>query len=243
MATKRDENFRRTAELCERWFGSDAHPYRVLESRVAASLGPDSTLLDAGCGRTAPVLSKFRGRAGRLVGIDLVDFTQPVDGCDLYQRDLANTRLPDASVDVVYSRSVFEHLDNPAAVLEEFDRILKPGGRCLVLTASLWDYATIIARLVPNRLHPKIVAQTEGRAPEDVFPTRYRCNTRGAVQKCASAAGLKVDSFEYLGQYPAYFLFSPTLFTIASGYEKLIRRFRPLHPLLGWILFSLRKPS
>lgn len=235
--------FPKTAALQERWFGDDVHPYRVLEQRVLAVLEPRATLLDAGCGRTAPVLSTFRGRAARLVGIDLVDFTESVEGCELYRRDLGQTGLDDGSVDVIYSRSVFEHLDDPATVLTEFRRILRPGGWCFVLTASLWDYATLVSMMVPNRFHPSIVAKTEGRAPEDVFPTRYRCNTRGAVRRCSRAAGLELARFEYLGQYPAYFRFNTALFAVASAYEKAIRRFRPLHPLLGWILFSLRKPG
>jgi hypothetical protein len=96
--------------------------------------------------------------------------------------------------------------------------------------------------MVPNRLHPAIVSKAEGRAPEDVFPAHYRCNRRSTVRKCAQQSGLELVSFEYLGQYPAYFSFSPLLFTLGSAYEKTIRRIRPLHPLLGWILFTLRKP-
>jgi SAM-dependent methyltransferase len=239
----REQKARQVEALRERWFGGDLHPYRQLERRVAEVLTPGATLLDAGCGRTAPVLSRFRATAGRLIGIDLVEFAADVPDCELHRRDLAETGLAGDSVDVIYSRSVFEHLDEPAAVLGEFRRILRPGGRCLVLTASLWDYATLIARIVPNRFHARIVARTEGRAPEDVFPTRYRCNTRRAVGRHAAAAGLAVDRLEYVGQYPAYFAFNPFLFTMASRYELMLRRHRRLRPLLGWILFELVKPG
>lgn len=240
--TSREDNARKVDALRERWFGADVHPYRLLEARVAATLAPGATLLDAGCGRTAPVLTKFRAQAGRLVGIDLVEFAPDIAACELYRRNLADTALEDGCVDVIYSRSVFEHLDDPAAVLGEFRRILRPGGRCLVLTASLWDYATLIARLVPNRFHAGIVERTEGRAREDVFPTRYRCNTRRAVGRHAAATGLAVDRFEYVGQYPGYFAFRPLLFSLAARYELMLRRHRRLRPLLGWILFELVKP-
>lgn len=232
-----------TNALRERWFGGEIHPYRVMEQAVRDQLQSRHVLLDAGCGRTAPVLTRFRGKAARLVGIDLVEFRNPVADCELYRRDLAATGLPPQAVDIIYSQSVFEHLTDPIAVLSEFRRILRPGGRCIVLTANLWDYATLISILVPNRFHPRIVARTEGRASEDVFPAHYRCNTRRAVGRCASAAGLHLKSFQYLGQYPAYFLFSPTLFTLASAYEKLIRSARMLHVLQGWILFTLEKPT
>jgi len=50
----------------ERYFGNDEHPYRTLELEVGRSLRPEHALLDAGCGRGAPVLLKYRGKARRL---------------------------------------------------------------------------------------------------------------------------------------------------------------------------------
>jgi len=58
--------------LQARYFRKEDHPYRVFEREVARLLRPSHTLLDAGCGSGAPVLSKFVGKAARLVGIDLV---------------------------------------------------------------------------------------------------------------------------------------------------------------------------
>lgn len=44
------------------------------------------------------------------------------------QMDAANMTFPDGSFDVVYSRAVFEHLQDPSAVIAEVRRVLKPGG-------------------------------------------------------------------------------------------------------------------
>ena len=87
-------------------------------------------------------------------------------------------------------------------------RVLKPGGYVVFLTANLWDYASLIAAVVPNRFHPWIVSKTEGRAEHDVFPIAYRTNTRGAVEKWSRHAGFELLSFSYLGQYPSYFMFN-----------------------------------
>jgi len=227
--------------LKRRYFGRDEHPYRTFERRVEAIIRPEMTLLDAGCGYTAPVLQKFRGQARRLVGIDVVDFKGSLAGIELYRRDLSDTGLAPASVDIIMARSVIEHIAAPAAVLGEFARILKPGGRLVFLTANLYDYVSLIARIVPNRLHPWIVAHTEGRAEEDVFPIQYKLNTRRAVSHFSSQCGFEVASFCYLGQYPGYFMFNGPLFLLATGYEKLISRFSWLHWLRGWILAELRK--
>ena len=72
-----------TERLKERYFGDDEHPYRTFERTVERHLAPDQALLDAGCGRTAPVLAKYRGRARRLIGVDLVDFPASVPGVEL----------------------------------------------------------------------------------------------------------------------------------------------------------------
>jgi SAM-dependent methyltransferase len=229
--------------LRERYFGDDEHPYATFERRVDALLRPEHTLLDAGCGRTAPVLVKYRGKARRLIGVDLVDFPAPVPGVELRKGDLANVGVPDESVDIVMSRSVMEHVTDPAAVYAEMHRILRPGGGFVFLTGNFWDYAALMACAVPNRFHPWIVRRTEGREEEDVFPTAYRTNTRRAVRRWAAGAGFAIESFDYLGQYPSYFMFNGALFLAATGYEKLLRRVPPLKCLQGWILAVLRKPA
>ena len=228
--------------LRERFFGDDEHPYLTLERKVDTYLQPDHTLLDAGCGRTAPVLVKYRGRARRLIGVDLVDFPAQVEGVELFHTDISAIPIEDASVDVIMSRSVMEHVVDPLAVYKEMYRVLRPGGQFIFLTGNLWDYAALIAQAVPNRFHPWIVAKTQGRAEADVFPTAYRTNTFGAVKRWAAQSGLEIASFEYLGQYPAYFMFNGFLFLLAAGYEKLLRNVEALRFLRGWIFVVLRKP-
>lgn len=229
--------------LKERYFGSEEHPYRTLERKIDSLIRREDTLLDAGCGRTAPVIAKYRGKVKRLIGVDLVDFPAPVEGIELLNADLARIPVPDGSVDVVMSRSVMEHVVDPAAVYREIARVLKPGGSFVFLTGNFWDYAAIITNLVPNRFHPWIVARTQGRAEIDVFPTAYRTNTRGAVNRWSKGAGFEIVSYEYLGQYPTYFMFNGLLFLVATGYEKLIRRFDALRFLRGWILVVLRRQA
>ena len=227
--------------LQERFFGAAEHPYRTFEREVERLLRPEHTLLDAGCGRRAPVLEKYRTAAHRLIGVDLVAFDPAVKGIELYRTDLATLPIEDGCVDIVMSRSVMEHIEDPLRVYGEINRVLKPGGHFVFLTANFWDYAALIASVIPNRFHPGIVAMAQGRAEEDVFPTQYRTNTRRAVYKWASRTGFEVELFRYLGQYPAYFMFNGALFLLATGYEKLIGRFKALHFLQGWIFVVLQK--
>ena len=197
--------------------------------------------MDAGCGRTAPILSCYRGIAGRLIGVDLVDFTVSSPDLELYRTDLTNVPIEDESCDIIMCRSVMEHVERPTEVYGEMHRVLKPGGHFIFLTANLWDYASLIARIIPNHWHPWIVSKVEGREPEDVFPIQYKTNTRAAVSRFARITGFDVVRLDYLGQYPAYFQFNAALFLLATAYEKLISHFAFLAFLRGWILADLRK--
>jgi SAM-dependent methyltransferase len=229
--------------LLKRYFRSEDHPYNILEREVAGRLRPDDTLLDAGCGRTAPVLKAMRGKARRLIGVDLVDFAPETRdaGLELVHGDLNLIKLDSASVDGIVSRSVMEHLQDPLATYREFSRLLKPGGWVIVLTPNLWDYASLAARLIPNRFHPMIVAKTEGRAEMDTFPTYYRSNTPGAVRRLAKASGFRLADCKHLGQYPNYLMFSAPLFLVGTWYAKLITRFEIFKYLRGWLLVTMVK--
>lgn len=230
--------------LLERYYRDVPHPYRLFEQRVDQLLaGGGQVLLDAGCGRTVPVLRKYQGRAGRLIGVELVEFTDVPAGIETFNADLGALPLADACVDVIMSRSVFEHLTEPAAVYREFARVLKPGGRLVFLTANMWDYGTLVARAVPNRFHGRIVSAVEGRAEEDTFPTAYKTNTRGDVQRLAAASGFEIEAFDYLSQYPNYLMFNGALFALGTMFEKLISKVRALRFLRGWIPVTLVKPA
>jgi len=94
--------------------------------------------------------------------------------------------LPDASVDIVVSDHVFEHIDDPAGMAAELDRILKPGGWICARTPSSTSFIALGARLVPNRLHAKVLRRIQPnstREDEDVFPTRYRLNSKRALKR------------------------------------------------------------
>jgi SAM-dependent methyltransferase len=231
-------------KLRDRFYRDADHPYRLFERRVESLIGPDTrVLLDAGCGRTVPVLRKFQGKVGHLIGVELVPFTDVPPGIETHNADLGALPLADASVDLIMSRSVFEHLTDPESVYRELARVLRPGGRIVFLTANLWDYGTQVARLVPNRLHGKVVKAVEGRAEEDTFPTAYKTNTRADVDRLARRCGLRVDGFEYLSQYPNYLLFNGPLFVLGMAYEKLIANLEALRFLRGWILVTLQKDA
>lgn len=224
-------------------FPSETHPNRVIERAILARLQPEATVLDIGCGRTAPNLSLLIGKAARLFGIDVVDFTIDDPRLQLFANDVRDMKdIPSGSVDLAYSRAVMEHLERPEEAYREIARVLKPGGVYVFTTPSIYDYGSLAALLIPNRFHARIVSATEGRAGEDVFPTVFGSNSRRAIRRHAKLTGLEIDEFAYIGQYPSYLVFNRLLFWLGSLYQKTIERFAITRPLQGWIFCVLKKP-
>jgi SAM-dependent methyltransferase len=235
----------RVERLKARHFDENDHPYQHLERAVERVLRAEDTIVEAGCGRTAPLLRRLQGRARRLIGIDLEEFTldEDLEGVELVRGSIDDTGLPAGSVDLALSRALMEHLEHPRPAFAEIQRILRPGGRYIFLVPNLGDYGSIAAWLIPNSLHPGVVRAVEGRDVKDTFPAYFRCSTRGSIQNLCDSTGLELVSCDYLGQYPAYLQFNSVLFWLGTMYEKLISRFDALRYLRGWLLVEVRKPE
>lgn len=190
-------------------------------------------MLDAGCGRRSEAGALLAHSGARVIGLDLVDCGD--DRIAFAKSKLEQLPLPSTSIDLVISRSVMEHLQDPLSVWKEVGRVLKPEGSFVFLTPNFLDYVSLLASLIPNRLHPAIVRFAEGRETQDVFPTAYRCNTPRAIRTLASQSGFGAPSIRYLTQYPSALSFSRIAFLLGVGYERL-SRLQPLRFLQPWLL-------
>jgi ubiquinone/menaquinone biosynthesis C-methylase UbiE len=106
----------------------------------AAVLGDDGEAVDLGCGPGHLVLEMARQMPGlHVTGIDLsekmlADARQSVQQAGLAERvdfRLGNVEaipFPDQSLDLVISTLSLHHWTDPVKVLNEIDRVLKPGG-------------------------------------------------------------------------------------------------------------------
>jgi ubiquinone/menaquinone biosynthesis C-methylase UbiE len=177
-----------------------AHPQRHYLGRIGELLQPAARWLDLGCGRNLVppwleghevIETQLAGAAGLLVGADL-DLAALRDNRSCRLRLLANaTALPfdDHSFDLVTSNMVFEHIEKPQATLAEIRRVLQPRGRLLIVTPNWLDIVTLLARLVPNRWHPRVVTRVEVREQADVYPTFFRFNNPRAIARHLRDAG------------------------------------------------------
>ncbi|MEV6343799.1 methyltransferase domain-containing protein [Actinoplanes sp. NPDC051851] len=109
-----------------------------LAARLALPAG--ARVLDAGCG-TGAVACALAARAGLTVtGMDILDWNLETarkraatggvsDRTDFHLGDYHTLPFPDESFDGVYTMETLVHAADPATVLKEFNRVLRPGGR------------------------------------------------------------------------------------------------------------------
>lgn len=205
-------------------------------SRVNALLEPSMTMLNLGAGRGANVaedrsayrrrLQSFKGKVSRVIGLDL----DPVvaENPDLDEAHLIEIGKPypiaDASIDLIISDHVLEHVANPTEFAAEIDRVLKPGGWFCARTPTKWGYIGIGARAVPNVLHVRFLEWLQpGRKAEDVFPVMYRMNTLSALLAVFPANKWRHFTYGHNGD-PGYHANSPILFRLAEVWCWLMPR-------------------
>lgn len=214
----------------------------ALRQAVLRHLTPETALLDAGCGARGECLVEYASHVARAVGVDLEITPDPPAGVELYQGDLASIPMPANTFDVVMSRSVLEHLVEPAAVFRELARVTRPGGTLILTAPTKWDYGSIGARLTGTGFHRRFLGWIGGDGADyDNFPTHYKVNTRRDITAYARRAGLRVVEIRGLSHPPYYLRFSVLLYGLGIAYDRFISRIG-WHELMGTWLIILRKP-
>jgi ubiquinone/menaquinone biosynthesis C-methylase UbiE len=229
--------------LYERYYAGRKFHDSLYRDLIGKHLRPGQHLLDAGCGRYLKFCKQWSDIA-EVVGIDLETTLETNNQRRPFavRGDVGRLPFPDQYFDLVISRSVVEHLDNPPQVFREFFRVLRPGGKVIVITPNKYDYVSLIAALTPYRFHRALVSRIFQIAEGDIFPTRYRANTIRAIRKAFRAAGLVENQMTMINHYPAYLMFSPVLFRLGVLYERLTSM-EILRSLRGSILCVFEKPQ
>jgi len=88
------------------------------------------------------------------------------------------------------------------------------------MTMEARSYLGVASRLVPNRLHRKVLSRVQrGRKEEDVFPTLYRCNTPGALRRLLNDTGFDSVVYGYDAE-PSYLQFSTAAYALGVVHQK-----------------------
>ena len=229
------------AELFERYYAGRKFYDALYRDLIRTFLFPGQRILDAGCGRYMK-FSKELSDTADVIGIDLESTLEVDNRCAPFgvRGDLSNLPFPTEYFDMVITRSVVEHLEDPPQVFREFCRVLKPGGKVVIITPNKYDYVSIVAALTPYRVHRALVSKIFQVSEDDVFPTLYRANTLSSIERALNSSGFATIQLSTINHYPAYLMFSPLLFRLGVLYERLtsLELFRSLR---GSILGSFEK--
>ena len=199
-------------------------------TRVGVLTGPESVVLDVGCGRGEyaddPVAVRreiriFRGKCAKVIGIDVDRAAEANPFIDEF-RTIESQRWPleDQSVDICICDTVLEHIDDPDQFFAQAVRVLRLGGYFCLRTPNVLSYVGLLAKLIPNKRHAAVLAKVQTRrAPEDVFPTLYKCNTRARLRRMFRKHRFDAIVYGYEAE-PSYLSFSKLAYALGVLHQK-----------------------
>ncbi|MAE65585.1 MAG: hypothetical protein CMJ18_15055 [Phycisphaeraceae bacterium] len=210
--------------------------------------------LDVGCGRRIvpewmvweprrcrDLLARF----GLRVGVDVPYMSRNDEVQHRVAARIEKLAMADAAFGLITANMVVEHVEDPEEALVEVRRVLSSGGRFVFHTPNLLYPSMLLGHaatlLLPQKLKNRLVGAIEGRNEGDVFPTRYRCNTRGRIRRLARRAGLEVERLETVESIPSS-LRSAQVVAVAELIFMWIVRMLRLSGLRSNLVVVLRKP-
>jgi ubiquinone/menaquinone biosynthesis C-methylase UbiE len=217
----------------------------VLERAVQ----PTTAWLDVGCGHQILPAWRFEqeqaliARVQQVVGLDphLPSLRGHRSIRHLVNADVAQLPFQGNSFDLITANMVVEHLAEPEIQFREVARTLRSGGCFIFHTPNKSGYLTVLARMLPEWLKPRLVYLLQGRKPEDVFPTHYRANSEEQIRALAASCGLRVKEIRMLVSSANLAMIFP-LFIFELSWIRLLmtkrmRRYRP------YLIAILTKPA
>jgi ubiquinone/menaquinone biosynthesis C-methylase UbiE len=208
------------------------------EEWVRGELSEGDAILDAGCGGGEfGVIKEVLERSPCLVGIDID--RDSVRGNDKYDHLICGNVewLPVGAgrFDLIVSRFVFEHLQDPELAFREMARVLRPGGAIIILTQNIWNPLMFLSSILPLGVR-RAITRMLFRSEEDEgrYETFYRCNSRRRFAALAEGTpGMRMEIFQRYNATTLHLWKNPLL----KGVFTVVERFLDLG------IFSLFRTS
>jgi len=230
------------ARAREHYYSRYVDAITLLLRTIVRNSNPDALVLDVGCGY-ASYATPWREFCRYVVGMDMSPTIRNNTWVGSRVRgDAYHVPLPQNSVDLIIMRFVVEHLERPLDALREAARVLRPGGKLVLLTPNRRHYVAQLALLTPLWFHRWYFGRL-GWAEEEIYPTLYRANTPGELKKAAGSVGLHLAELEMYEGPPGYLEGYWVPYLLGVAYERLVNRFRALAGFRTCMLATLQKPS
>ena len=177
------------------------------------------TLLDVGCGR-GEHLREFQKLGYQVKGVDLSkEAKELLKDLEIEILDIEREPLPhgDSSFDVVFNKSLIEHLNNPENFVREAYRVLKSGGRLITMTP---DWESIYRIFYEDYTHKTPFTENSLRDIHQIFGFK-------------EVEVKKFRQLPILWKYPFLNIFSKTAYYFPKSEIKFIKYSKEIM-LLSW---------
>jgi len=168
-ATGEGEKYKRFLDLVER------RPDVVVRRQRSYELldaGPAKTIVDVGCG-TGTAVRELATAGARVVGVDVSGemirvARERAPGLDFRTADILALPFDDGTIDGYRAERVYQHVSEPERALREASRVLRSGGR-IVLVDQDWETYLVdgsdrrVTRAILNRFCDALVNGWIGR--------------------------------------------------------------------------------
>lgn len=194
---------------------------------------PGGRLLDVGCG--SGVLPQFMQELGwRAEGVDFdpqAACNAAAKGVQVHVGELAAQRFPDGAFDAVTMSHFIEHVHDPLLLLRECHRILKPGGRLVVVTPNSASFGHRRYRAVWMHLDPPRHLHLFNAACLDTLAARSGFGERALSTSIRDAYGMFLGSRSIArsGQY-----------VMGSPQPRWLRVWARAMELVEWLVLKAR---
>lgn len=201
----------------------------------------DGVLLDAACGSRNVLLDKEL-LGVRTVGLDADPAVRDRNTLhdEFLIQDLHDPIQFDERFSAVVSMFTWEHLRDPAVVLENFRSALRDEGLLCIVAPQKWHYVSIIESLLPRPIKNIAWMAIKGQSHMP-YPTFYRYCTKKSLLTLTDDHGFDVLHFSTHELAPIWFLRMPPVFIPACTYMRCLNHFQSLQRFRSTFLLVLRK--
>ncbi len=202
----------------------------LLTNLVRERIAPGTIVLDFGCGRGNFVIDELRNAFSRVIGFDVLqESTEGNVTCDeIHIGDPSRLPLSDASVDLVISLWVFEHIKHPDVIMREIARVLKPGGYFAFVTPNKKSFLIALRRIMTDGIAQRLLKTLYGREEKDAFTVHYCMNTVKDITAVAQQFRFSPDIVMENAD-PSYTSFGPVTYFCSTLFTKLFGTYAQPH--------------
>lgn len=210
---------------------------------IAQYCTSDSVVLDIGAGKDINRIDAFiQPRVLRLVGIDpSEDIFLNSSVHERHHTSLESfAQETQEEFDILFCTMVLEHINDPDAFFAACRQLLKPGGMLFAVTPNIWHYFGLVTKITSMlKINEWLLDRLIGKQAKEEyhFPTLYKINSLGAIQRTLIHAGFHNIEFYCFDNWIGYHYVLPKqLHWFPKLYSRLVYRFNWPH-LMGVIMF------